>query len=149
VELRWVTEADVATITAASHLFDYQVRPEWAQRFVDQAGHHLCLAHADGDVAGFVSGIEVTHPDKGTEMFLYELAVAERFRGRGIGTALVLALVELATTSGCYGMWVLTDQDNSIARATYTSAGAIDQSNSVMLTWRLDNDHQTFTDPPP
>ncbi len=32
-----------------------------------------------------VSGVELTHPDKGTEMFLYELGVAERFRGRGIG----------------------------------------------------------------
>ncbi|HZE00492.1 MAG TPA: GNAT family N-acetyltransferase, partial [Pseudonocardiaceae bacterium] len=51
-------------------------------------------------------------PDKGTEMFLYELGVDDRFRRRGIGKALVAALAELARESGCYGMWVLTDSDN-------------------------------------
>jgi hypothetical protein len=29
---------------------------------------------------GMVTGVETTHPDKGTEMFLYELAVDETAR---------------------------------------------------------------------
>ena len=63
--------------------------------------------------------MEVTHPDKGTEMFLYELAVDEPFRRRGIGRALVERLAALAREAGCYGMWVITDKDNDAARATY------------------------------
>ena len=32
-----------------------------------------------------VSGVETTHPDKGTEMFLYELGVAALATYRGTG----------------------------------------------------------------
>ncbi len=90
----------------------------------------------DGETAvGFVTGIEMTHPDKGTEMFLYELGVDARFRGKGYGTALVQALAGLARARECYGMWVLTDDDNAAALATYGAAGATRESTSVMLSW--------------
>ena len=35
------------------------------------------IAYVDARPVGFVSGVEMTHPDKDTEMFLYELAVDE------------------------------------------------------------------------
>lgn len=54
------------------------------------------MASVDGAAAGFVSGVETTHPDKGTEMFLYELSVHPDHRGRGVATALVAALEALA-----------------------------------------------------
>ena len=58
-------------------------------------------------------------------MFLYELAVDEPFRRRGIGRQLVTALADLAVGRGCYGMWVGVDAgDNAAAVATYRSAGA-------------------------
>ena len=61
----------------AAHLFDDAVRDDAVRRFLDDPTHHLLLARDDeGQVVGFVSGVETTHPDKGTEMFLYELAVA-------------------------------------------------------------------------
>jgi ribosomal protein S18 acetylase RimI-like enzyme len=47
-----------------------------------------------------------------TEMFLYELGVHESHRGRGVGRALVAALADIAKAHRCYGMWVLTDDDN-------------------------------------
>jgi hypothetical protein len=40
------------------------------------------LGPDDVDV-GFVTGVEMTHPDKGTEMFLYELSVARLLRHVG------------------------------------------------------------------
>jgi ribosomal protein S18 acetylase RimI-like enzyme len=77
----------------------------------------------------------MTHPDKGTEMFLYELAVDEPARRRGFGRALVEALATLARERGCYGMWVLTDDDNVAALATYRGAGAGKDSPNMMLEW--------------
>jgi ribosomal protein S18 acetylase RimI-like enzyme len=118
-------------------LFDGPVSPGWAQRFLDDPRHHLCIAYEGETPAGFVSGVEMTHPDKGTEMLLYELGVDEAFRRRGIGRALVDALAERAVSTGCYGMWVLTERDNVAAMATYAAAGAEDRGDQVMLDWRL------------
>ena len=73
--------------------------------------------------------------DKGTEMFLYELAVAEPFQRRGIGKALVVALAEIARAAGCYGMFVLTSPTNAAALATYQGAGAEPEGEHAMLGW--------------
>ena len=119
-------------------LFDYEPRLEATQRFLGNELHHLLAAFDGQQVVGFVSGVETTHPDKGTEMFLYELAVLDSYRRRGIGRALVEALAELARERGCYGMWVLTDNDNEAAVATYQSAGAHRQDRIVMFDWEFD-----------
>lgn len=127
--------ATAQELVAASHLFDHPVKPEWAQRFLDRQGHHLLLAYVDGYPAGFISGVETVHPDKGTEMFLYELGVDEGYRRRGVGRELVLRLAAIAQENGCYGMWVLVDLDNDPAVATYRSAGAVLEHQSQMLSW--------------
>lgn len=57
----------------------------------------------------------MTHPDKGTETFQYELGVDESFRGRGVGRALVSALADLSRERGCYGVWTITDEENAAA----------------------------------
>ena len=127
--------ATVDEMVAASHLFDSDAKPEWAQRFLASPGHHLLLAYVDGRPAGFVSGVEMTHPDKGTEMFLYELGVDEGYRNRGIGRGLVTALGDVARQQNCYGMWVLTDRDNPAALATYRAGGATSEDDQVMLSF--------------
>ncbi|MFI5974983.1 GNAT family N-acetyltransferase [Streptomyces sp. NPDC051452] len=127
----------VAQLTAAGPLFDDPVRPEWAERFLGTAGHHLLLAYEDGAEApvGFVSGVETVHPDKGAEMFLYELAVAEPYRRRGIGRALVERLAELARERGCHGMWVGVDTGNDVALAAYRGAGGEDDGTCSVVAW--------------
>ncbi|MGW7098978.1 N-acetyltransferase family protein [Streptomyces sp. NPDC054838] len=127
----------VAELTAAEGLFDGPVRAEWATRFLDAPGHLMLIAYVDGVPAGMVSGVEMSHPDKGTEMCLYELAVDEGYRRRGIGRQLALALADEARARGCYGMWVGVDTDNEAALATYASAGARDEGVFAMRGWPL------------
>jgi ribosomal protein S18 acetylase RimI-like enzyme len=122
-------------IHAASALFDAPAQPDATARFLAEPGHHLLVAYVGSEPAGIVSGVELTHPDKGTEMFLYELGVAEPHRGRGVGRRLVAALAALARESGCYGMWVLTDDENAAALAAYRAAGGVADSAPRMLTW--------------
>ena len=126
---------DEQTVAAMSHLFDGPAVPEHTRRFLQDERHHLLVARQGDDVVGFVSGVEMTHPDKGTEMFLYELGVDERWRRQGVGAALVGALRDLGRERGCYGMWVLTDDNNEAALATYASAGGGSSSQQVMLEW--------------
>ena len=94
----------VHQVEAAAPLYDGPPVRTATIAFLADLRHHLLVAVDDGQTVGFISGVEMTHPDKRTEMFLYELAVAEDARQRGIGLALTARLVELARTQGCYGM---------------------------------------------
>jgi ribosomal protein S18 acetylase RimI-like enzyme len=82
----------------------------------------------------------MTHPDKGTEIFVYELGVLEHAQNRGIGRALVRALSGIAIARGCYGMWVLTDADNDPALRTYEHAGGKRSDGHVMFDWTFGAD---------
>ncbi|MGR8010496.1 N-acetyltransferase family protein [Streptomyces hypolithicus] len=128
----------VAELMAAEHLYDGPARPEWAERFLASPGHLMLIAYVDGAPAGMVSGIEMSHPDKGTEMCLYELSVDEPHRRRGIGRALTEALDAAARERGCYDMWVAVDRDNDPALATYRSARAQDEGECAILTWTFE-----------
>ena len=136
--IKRITGADRELLHRAAALFDLPLRDDAIERFLGSPDHHLLLAVDDeGEPVGMVSGVELTHPDKGTEMFLYELSVLERARGRGFGTALVAALREVARARGCRGMWVLTDHDNAPALAAYRRAGASIEEPTLLLEWRL------------
>lgn len=137
MEIRALRPGDGAQVAAASHLFDGPAAEAATRRFLAEAGHHLLIAYVDGHPAGFISGVEMTHPDKGTEMFLYELSVEERFRGHGLGRALVERLKYLARNRACYGMWVLTDDHNRAALATYEGSGAAAEHGQVVLVWNF------------
>ncbi|MDQ8707308.1 GNAT family N-acetyltransferase [Streptomyces sp. LHD-70] len=125
----------VGQLTAAGPLFDSPARPEWAERFLSAAGHHMFVAYADGRPVGFITGIEMLHPDKGVEMCLYELAVAEPYRRRGIARSLIAALTALCEEMGCYDMWVGVDLDNAGALATYRATGAAGAGGCAVLVW--------------
>ena len=72
------TTADA--VAGAADLFDDALRSDAVGRFLADDRHHLLIAYRDGEAAGFASGCRMAHPDKGTEMFLYELAVGEDSR---------------------------------------------------------------------
>jgi ribosomal protein S18 acetylase RimI-like enzyme len=137
MNIRRATTVD--EVLAATALFDGPARSDWAATFLTSQGHHLFLAYVDDRPVGMITGVEMTMPDKGTEMFLYELEVAAEHRRAGIGHALVQALVAVAVEHGCYGMWVLTDFDNDAALATYRRGGADDTEPTVMLSWTFRN----------
>ncbi len=132
---------DAAPVEAGGGLFDEPPRANATEQFLSSPGHHLLLAYDDeaaggaAAVVGMISGVETTHPDNGTEMFLYELGVAPTARKRGVATELVRALAALARARGCYGMWVAVDVDNVAALATYRRAGAQEETACVVRAW--------------
>ena len=138
VDVRIERIVEAAEVHAAADLFDGPPLAEATERFLATAGHHLLLAYDDeGRAVGMITGVEMTHPDKGTEMFVYELSVVPEARRRGIGKALVTELAAIARRNGCYGMWVGTEPDNEAALATYRRAGADEEAPFTLLNWDL------------
>jgi ribosomal protein S18 acetylase RimI-like enzyme len=98
----------------------------------------LLIVESGSDVAGWVYGHELVHPDGERTMLLYALDVAEPYRGQGWGKALVSAFVDHASSRGCTEVWVLTDHGNDAAMATYASTGgSLDEGQQAMFAWRL------------
>jgi ribosomal protein S18 acetylase RimI-like enzyme len=129
---------DAAAVHRAADLFDAPPLAAPTERFLAEPTHHLLFAYdAAGRAVGMISGVEMSHPDKGTEMFIYELGVAPDARLQGVATELVRALATVARDAGCYGMWVGTETDNVAAQATYRKAGSNEQAPFVLMSWDL------------
>lgn len=58
-----------------------------------------------------------------TEIYIYDLAVDERYRRRGIATALIEKLREIARDRGAYVIFVQADPPDEPAVALYTKLG--------------------------
>src|SRR5436309_11756640 len=73
---------------------------------------------------GFVLAHELPrrHGDR-SKLFVYEVDVAETHQRRGIASALLAQLAELARERGIRVGFVLTDEDNVAANALYRRAG--------------------------
>jgi ribosomal protein S18 acetylase RimI-like enzyme len=95
----------------------------------------LFLAEVAGRIEGFVSAILTDHPDKPRALYLIELGVNEGFRRQGIARALIVAARAAGRARGATETWVLTEGDNSDARALYRAAGGTETPDVVMYAW--------------
>jgi GNAT superfamily N-acetyltransferase len=138
VHIQRVGPGDQELVMGCSHLFDNPAQEAATARFLADQRHHLLVAYEGETAIGFVTGVEMTHPDKGTEMFLYELYVDESHRRQGVGNTLVDGLDELARERGCYGMWVITDHNNAAARATYKGSRGVAEPDQVVFVWTFE-----------
>jgi GNAT superfamily N-acetyltransferase len=84
----------------------------------------LLVAFEGGRPVGFVLGHELPrrHGDR-AKLFVYEVDTAESHHRRGIASALLGRLAELARERGIRSGFVLTDEDNAAASALYRAAG--------------------------
>jgi ribosomal protein S18 acetylase RimI-like enzyme len=134
VVVKRLSAGDETEVRRFDEAFDEAVDSELTTRFLADDRHHLVVAYVDGEPAGFVSGTEIFHPDKPTELFLNELAVLPAYRRRGAATSLLEELKHLAKQHGCISIWVLTDEGNQAAMASYRKAGGVwDGAATVMF----------------
>jgi ribosomal protein S18 acetylase RimI-like enzyme len=122
----------------APGVFDNAIDPRLASEFLSDPRHHLAVAIDQGQVIGFASGVHYVHPDKPAELWINEVGVAPDHQGRGVGKAVVRALLEHGKRLGCQQAWVLTDNANAAAMRLYASVGGkAEPVPSVMFTFTL------------
>ena len=96
----------------------------------------MLVAFAGCRPVGFVLAHELPrrHGDR-SRLFVYEVDVAESHRRRGIATALLTRLGELAAARGIRTAFVLADEDNVPANALYARVGG--SVEGVNVVWQL------------
>lgn len=81
-------------------------------------------ALTDAEVVGGLAAYELKKFEQArSEMYIYDLAVAERHRREGIATALIEALKPIAAARGAWVIFVQTDLGDEPATALYDKLG--------------------------
>lgn len=85
----------------------------------------LAVAATDGEqvVGGLAAYVLPKFEQARRECYIYDLAVDEAYRRRGIATALINTLQRVATERGIYVIFVQADYGDDPAIALYTSLG--------------------------
>ncbi|WP_067825077.1 diaminobutyrate acetyltransferase [Nocardia inohanensis] len=87
----------------------------WCRDFADTS----VVAEIDGELAGFVTGY--TRPQDPHTIFVWQVAVDHRHRGRGLGVALLDALVEGQARQGVSRLETTISPDNPASIAMFRS----------------------------
>jgi len=83
------------------------------------------VAEADGEIVGGIAAYELPKLERErSEIYLYDLAVASPHRRRGVATALIRKLEEIAAERGAQVVFVQADAGDEPAIALYSRLGA-------------------------
>lgn len=99
----------------------------------DQGRAALLVARVDESVVGMASGQLVVSTSEGERsVWIEDVFVNERYRGAGIGRALLEGVLAWAVERGASRAQLLADRDNSAAIAFYRRFG-LQSSNLIAL----------------
>jgi len=84
----------------------------------------LLVAEAEGRIVGGLTAYELPKLEAArSEIYLYDLAVDAMHRRRGIATALIAELQQIAADTGAWAVFVQADYGDDPAVALYTKLG--------------------------
>jgi aminoglycoside 3-N-acetyltransferase I len=129
---------DVADMQSANLLFSevfgeegYQgppAGPEYLGKLLADQKFIALVARADGAMIGALAGYElVKFEGERSEIYIYDLAVRDEFRRRGVATALVNELKLVARSRGAWMIFVQADPPDEPAVALYRKLGVEEQ----------------------
>ncbi|HZV39022.1 MAG TPA: GNAT family N-acetyltransferase [Pseudoxanthomonas sp.] len=149
IALRPATRTDIPLILDLIHgLAEYEREPDAVeataellerQLFGEHPGAEVIVAEVDGQGAGFALFFHNFSTWRGRRgLYLEDLFVRPRFRGLGLGRALMIHLAKLAVQRGCARFeWSVLDW-NTPAIDFYRSLGAVGMDEWTVQ--RLDGD---------
>ena len=138
VRYEYITQSNQHLINnVLDDVFDYPIKSNSLKSFLNQKNHHLLCAFNDkNQLIGFVSFVELYHPDKDTQIFVNELSVHESYQRMKIGTYLMNQVFTYAKDQAYY-VWVATEMDNVEAIDFYLSLEPKTSQKSVFFDWEI------------
>ncbi len=97
---------------------------EWLAHQLGKDAIIILVAEEDGEVVGGLTAYELPKLERAhSEIYLYDLAVGERDRRRGIATALIAELQHIAAETDAWVIFVQADHGDEPAVALYAGLG--------------------------
>jgi ribosomal protein S18 acetylase RimI-like enzyme len=103
-----------------------RARPDdaYLRRLLGSETFFMLAAIASDTVVGALAAYELQKFEQArSELYIYDLAVAEHWRRRGVATALIRALQRIGRERGAYVIFVQADYGDDPAVALYTKLG--------------------------
>jgi aminoglycoside 3-N-acetyltransferase I len=135
LEVRQLTPRDVGQLDAMLTMFgkafedpdsygSARPSPAYVSRLLSR-DHFIALAALDGEavVGGIAAYVLDKFEQERSEIYIYDLAVAETHRRRGIATAMIAELQRIAARRGAWVIYVQADLGDDPAIALYTKLG--------------------------
>ena len=135
LEVRTLAANDVSPLRAMLSMFGhafgdsatYEIRQpadSYLQRLLSNDTFVAVAAFVGGQVVGGLAGYVLPKFEQArSEFYIYDLAVAENYRRRGVATALINHLRAYARQRGIYVIFVQADYGDDAAIALYTKLG--------------------------
>ena len=135
VNLRRLSSADTALLRALNEVFGEAFRDRetysalapsaaYLQEVLGREHVIVLVALLAGQVVGGLVAYELDKLERARrELYIYDLAVAESHRRRGIATALIEHLRGIAAKRGAWVIYVQADYGDAAAIALYTKLG--------------------------
>jgi aminoglycoside 3-N-acetyltransferase I len=125
---------DLALMQAANRLFaevfgeeGYQgppAGPDHLRKLLADENFIALIAQVDGEMAGALAAYElVKFEAERSEIYIYDLAVIERYRRQGVATALIEAVRSIGREKGAWVVFVQADPPDAPAVALYDKLG--------------------------
>lgn len=134
MDIKRLGAGDVAAMHAANRLFS-EVFGEEGYHGPEPGDPHLArlladdrfialTAHKDGQLIGALAAYELMKFEaERSEIYIYDLAVREPFRRRGVATRLIEELRVIAHRKGAWVIFVQADPPDGAANALYEKLG--------------------------
>ena len=130
MRVRRLLPGDELAVLHAGYLFDEKMLDLPAVReYLADSRNMLLFAFEGSEALGFLRGTELLQLDsRRKQMFLYDIGVDEGYRRRGVGKALITALLRDCRERGFEEVFVFTDPANLPAVSLYQSTGAVTET---------------------
>ena len=135
VDIRTLGPADVRSLRAMLSMFGkaFEDIPTYTAQQPDDAylerllsgNNFIAIAAVAGSaiIGGIAAYVLQKFEQERAELYIYDLAVAEAYRRRGVATGMIEALKNLAAARGVYVIYVQADLGDDPAIALYTKVG--------------------------
>ena len=135
IEIRVLGPGDAGLVAAMSTMFarafddpgTYTASrpgPAYLERLLGGGTFIAIAALAQGEVVGGLVAYELPKFEQArSEIYIYDLAVAEQYRRQGVATALILQVRRIAAERGAWVLYVQADYVDPPAVALYTKLG--------------------------